>query len=102
MTKPASLSYASRSDANQSSIVADLRRLGFDVDVVHRLKGLYDLVVSGLPTWADRAVAVRVEVKTPRGRLTDGEKEYWDSQKHDNLIVARCAEDVLAWFGRGG
>lgn len=91
---------AAKTDTNQAQIVKELRFMGFDVDPVHRLKRLYDLVVTGTPRWADRAVAVRVEVKNGKGKLSEDEAEYWKNQRHiDNLIVARETEDVLRWFG---
>lgn len=89
-----------KTDANQSAMVEELRAMGFDVDLVHRLKRLYDIVVSGVPTWADRAVAVRVEIKNENGKLSDEESDYWNKQQHgDNLIIAKEAGDVLRWFG---
>ncbi len=98
-----SKSYFARNakvDGNQSQLVADLRGMGFDVDPVHRLKNLYDMVVTGVPRWCDKAVAVRVEIKTKKGKLTEGEDTYWAKQKHtDNLIQARELDDVLRWFG---
>lgn len=91
---------AAKTDTNQAQIVKELRFMGFDVDPVHRLKRLYDLVVTGTPRWADRAVAVRVEVKSGKGQLSEDEADYWQKQRHiDNLIVARETEDVLRWFG---
>ena len=94
--------WAARKDATQTPIVEELRALGFDVDIVHREKKLYDLVVSGVPTWARCAVGVRVEIKSgAKDTLTKEEVKYWAKQKHgDNLIRAECAEDVLKWFGR--
>lgn len=87
-------------DVNQPAIVKQLRFMGFDVDLVHRLKKLYDLVVTGQPRWADRPVAVRVEVKDGNAKLSPGEVEYWQAQRHEgNLIIARDADDVLRWFG---
>ena len=94
--------YASKTDANQKQIVRELRALGYDVDVVHRLKGLYDLIVSGIPAWAKCPVGLRVEIKTSEKEpLSPDELEYWQKQRHlSNLIVAVCTEDVLKWFGR--
>ncbi len=87
-------------DRNQPEIVKQLRFLGFDVDPVHRLKKLYDLVVTGVPRWGDRPVAVRVEVKDDKAKLSPAEMEYWQEQRHGhNLIIARNADDVLRWFG---
>lgn len=95
------LTYAARADRNQVEIVGQLRALGFDVDIVHRQKKMYDLVVSGTPLWASQAVAVRVEVKAENGQLTSDEADYWEAQKNvGNLIIARSADDVLHWFGR--
>jgi hypothetical protein len=96
-----SMRYAAQEDNNQPSIVEELRRMGFDVDLVFRLKGLYDLVVSGVARWSTgRTVAVRVEVKREGGSLTPDEKTYWERQRNkDNLIIATCAEDILKWFG---
>lgn len=93
--------YAAKPDKNQSEIVEDLRRLGYDVDVVHREKKMYDLIVTGVPTWARRAVSVRVEVKaSEKSPLTPGEMSYWARQRHsDNLIKAVCTGDILKWFG---
>ena len=97
-----SLRYAARTDGNQTEIVDDLRKLGFDVDIVHREKRLYDVIVSGVPSWARKAVGVRVEIKTdPKEPLSPFEMEYWAKQKNrDNLIRAHCTGDVLRWFGR--
>jgi phage head maturation protease len=93
---------AARTDFNQSDIVKDLRRLGFDVDIVSREKKLYDIVVSGVPSWAPRPVAVRVEIKAnEKSQLTKDERLYWIDQRHrGNLIRAHSAEEVLEWFGK--
>ena len=79
-------------------MVEELRARGYDVDLVFREKGLYDLVVSGVPRWASRAVGLRVEAKRVGGSLTQDEQEYWSKQRHDNLIRAESAQDVLDWF----
>ena len=96
------MNYAAKVDANQTQIVEELRRLGFDVDIVSREKGLYDILVSGVPSWSWRAVGVRVEIKTDeKAQLTPKEQSYWSKQRNpDNLIKAVCTGDVLAWFGR--
>ena len=90
-------------DKNQAEIVAELRVLGFDVDIVCDLPGIYDLVVSG-QRWEYPDdyfdVAVRVEVKSEGGKLNDTEEKYFENQKHKgSLIVAYCTEDILRWFG---
>jgi len=93
-------------DGNQAKIVKELRSLGFDVDIVCDLPGLYDLVVSG-NKWVQSckqtipAVAVRVEIKAKRGVMYPSETKYFELQRHpENYIVARCTEDVLEWFQR--
>ena len=90
-------------DKNQSQIVEELRGLGYDVDIIAALPGLYDLVVSGkkqagITQWT--TCSVRVEVKSEDGELNDTEKRYCERQKHIGAyIIARSTEDVLRWFG---
>ena len=86
-------------DKNQAEIVKELRRLGFDVDVICDLPGLYDLVVSGRKD--KYIVSVRVEIKSEKGLLNDNEIHYYELQRHpDSYIVAYNVEDVLQWFGQ--
>lgn len=89
----------SKTDANHATIRDELRGLGFDVDDVYFIPGLYDMLVSGQDE-TGRETGVRVEVKQPGKKLTDDEREYWQRQRHRNLIVAYTTEDVLRWFGR--
>jgi len=94
--------YAARVDANQEKIVSELRKLNFDVDIISRLKGLYDIVVSGfkyLPGCIKTQCSVRVEIKNGDKGLNETEQEYHAKQSNkDTLIVARSTEDVLKWF----
>ena len=95
-------------DKNQAQIVKDLRSLGFDVDVVCDLPGLYDLVVSGqkYPTgivdgkgFYRCTCSVRVEVKSKDGLMYDSEIMYYELQRHkESYIVAYSTKDVLDWF----
>ena len=79
-------------DKNQKQIVRELRALGFDVDIICDLPGLYDLVVS-------KEVAVRVEVKSEQGKVNDTEKAYYEKQRHKgSYIIARSTGDILRWF----
>ena len=87
-------------DANQADMVRDLRASGYTVIDVSTLGGdALDLFVGGfhfhrcLPAW------LSVEVKTADGELTDAEREYIYSHPELDILVARCAEDVLRWFG---
>ena len=91
-------------DKNQAQIVEELRSLGFDVDVICDLPGLYDLVVSG-NKWVQAAqmtipaVSLRVEVKSPKGIPTDAELVYYNRQKNKNsYIIAYNTQDILDWF----
>lgn len=100
-------------DKNQKQIVDDLRKLGFDVDVICNLPGLFDIIVSGRryfrlqygnnteDIYTDNITcSVRVEIKSEKGELNATEKDYFEAQKHrGSYIVARCVEDVLDWFG---
>lgn len=103
------LRYGSKVDANQAKIVRELRATGFRVDLVHRLKKLYDIVVTGrhgfsLPNEENRSGTVsslRVEIKMPGEKLTIDEQEYWDAEPfQETLIIAYETEDILRWFGR--
>lgn len=93
---------AARKDGNQDKIVRELRAMGYRVDIVHRLKKLYDLVVTGPNVHQQRLVmTLRVEVKMPGEKLSPDEQEYWDAEPFpQTLIIAYETEDVLRWFGR--
>jgi hypothetical protein len=100
MTRP----KFTKPDLNQAQIVDELRSLGFDVDVICDLPGLYDLVVSG-NKWVQAAqmtipaVSVRVEVKSKNGTMSDAELVYYNRQKNKNsYILAYCTEDIVHWF----
>lgn len=93
-------------DKNQRQIIDELEALGFDVDRICDLPGMFDLVVSGkkiqqgFDNQISTIAAVRVEVKSEKGKLNETEQKYWDNQLHDNLIIARNTKDVTDWFGR--
>lgn len=96
---------AAKKDGNQTQIVRELRALGFRVDIVHRLKKMYDLVVTGrtgaVSDWGVAVATVRVELKLPGERLSPDEQEYWDAEPFpETLIIATCTEDILRWYGR--
>ena len=95
------LRYGSKVDANQSTIVRELRAMGFRVDLVHRLKKLYDLVVTGRVGATGDIRTLRVEVKMEGEKLTPDEQEYWDADTYpETLIIAYKTEDVLSWYRR--
>lgn len=92
---------AARVDGNQAQVVRELRALGFRVDIVSQLKKLYDLVVTGRMYVSGEVRTVRVELKVEGGTLTVDEIEYHRAEPYtETLIIARCTEDVLDWFGR--
>ena len=78
---------------------------GFTVIDVSRLGGkALDLFVLGLNLHHDLYEWCQVEVKTEGGRLTRGEADYINEtvqacNGRAPLIMARCTEDVLRWYG---
>lgn len=92
---------AAKKDGNQNQIVRELRAMGFRVDIVHRLKKLYDLVVTGKMAVTGEVRTLRVEIKMPGEKLSFDEQEYHDTEPFiETLIVVYQSEDVLRWFGR--
>ena len=90
------MTYAKKRYANHAELVADLRKCGYTVfDCGHFGDGFPDLVVMGRNN-----VIVLVEVKTARGHFTVAEKKFHDLfTGAENLIVARCVEDVVDTLG---
>ena len=90
------LSRACKVDSNQSEIVKELERIGFSVFITSNVgDGFPDLVVG----IAGRTCLV--EVKTPKGKLTPDQIEFFRDYKGD-AIVARATEEILEWFGMVG
>ena len=93
---------AANVDVNQPEIVRDCRAAGLHVAHTHQLGGGFpDIVVTGYSIPLNAVAAVFVEIKVGNDKLTEKEAE-WHAAYPDGgpLIVARRAEDVLAWFGR--
>jgi hypothetical protein len=88
-------------DAVQPAIVAELRQAGVMVVDTHVLgHGVPDLVCVSYSPPRNATVALLVEVKGPKGTLTLDEEAFHDAFPIEGpLIIARCAEDVLRWFG---
>jgi hypothetical protein len=92
-----------RTDANQISIVSDLRRVGLTVAVTSNVgDGFPDLVVGGriaCPHCAAKFPQNKlVELKTAAGLLTPDQEEFhqiWRGQ----LDVARTTDDALRITG---
>jgi hypothetical protein len=82
-----------RHDSNQIIVINQLRDLGYSVDIICDLPGLYDLVVC------KGNYCLRVELKAPGGKLTESEKQYQENLIHPRTyLVAYCTADVLQWF----
>lgn len=79
------LAYAKRRDANEPEIVNALKSIGC---AVHRMDDPVDLLVGY------RGKAHLIEVKTPRGSLTDSQIEFiadWPGDVH----VVTTAEQAI-------
>ena len=87
-----------RRDANQPDIVDDLRGLGFYVlDLADVGGDALDIFVCGHIGGSEwRWLAV--EIKTPTGKLTDNQKQFFEMWPDAPAIVAQCTEDVLTWY----
>lgn len=91
---------AARKDGNQTTIVRELRAMMFQVDIVHRLKKLYDIVVTGKDAQGE-VRTLRVEIKMQGEKLTLDEQEYHDRNMYpETLVIAYCTEDILKWYGK--
>ena len=84
---------AKRSDNNQSSIMDDLRKMGYSVESTHTLgKGRPDIIVGkyGFNFW--------IEIKNPEAapadrKLTPDEKE-WHEKWQGHKFVGHTAEEI--------
>ena len=83
---------AKKVDGNHTSIVEDLRRLGFSVWDTHTVgKGGPDVIVG------IRLHNILVEIKDGKNDLNEKEKAF-KTMWRGPYIVARCAEDVISYF----
>lgn len=90
---------AAKVDSNHQQIVRELRALGYRVDNVSQVKKLYDIVVTGRLFGSDEVRTVRVELKSPGGRMTPDEVDYHTAEPYpQTLLIAYSTEDVQAWF----
>lgn len=97
------MGYARRTDANQSTLVAELEQAGFSVTLLHRVgNDIPDLLVGR------NGVDRQVEIKPPTGprggvshrTRSKGQLEYAASWRGAPVILARCCEDVLREFDK--
>ena len=78
-----------RADGNQKEIVDVLRDIGASVLVLSQVGGgCPDLMIG----W--RGKNYLLEVKTPKGKLRPGQKEFFDTWRGRAFIV-RSADEVL-------
>ena len=78
--------YAKRRDANEPEIAEALRAHGASVMFLDK----FDLLVGY------RGNDFKVEVKTPKGPLTESQKEMIETWKGSPLYVARSVDEALA------
>ena len=79
---------AKRVDANQSEIVAALRKFGASVWDTHEIGHGPDIIVG----WSGKVFCM--EIKTEEGTLTPSEKKFRESWR-GNYYVIRSIEDAL-------
>ena len=80
-------------DANQSLIVADLRKAGATVQTLHEVgRGCPDLLVGF------RGVNYLIEVKTETGMLRYSQWE-WHHEWWGQVAIARTSEEALRIIG---
>ena len=89
-----------RTDGNQATIAADLRRAGCKVFDTHALgHGFPDIVVAHAGTdWPDHTWLFEIKAQGNRARLTPDEAQFmtdWPGR----IDIIRSAEDALAIMG---
>ena len=93
--------YFTKRDSNQEQIIQELRALGFYVLDVSALGGqVLDIFVAGRHGVRHRWEWLHVEIKTAKGKLTEGETRFFEQCPDCPAIVARSTEDILDWFVR--
>ena len=81
--------WAQAPDANQDEVVKALEKIGCSVYDAHRIGGgLPDLIVGY------RGLTMLVEVKTPKGKLREGQ-EQWIREWRGFTCVVRSPEDAI-------
>jgi hypothetical protein len=83
--------FARRIDANQSEIVAAARKAGASVLDLHNVgRDCPDILVG----WNGN-INLLVEVKSPRGRLSPGQKRFIRDWRGYPVYVVRSAEAMI-------
>ena len=84
-------------DSNQKPIVADLRRLGFSVQVMSDYgKGLPDLLIAR----RDLTIAVEIKTESASAYFYVGQLEWMANWSGGFCGFARKTNDVIAMFDR--
>lgn len=84
------MTRARRVDRNQSEIVQALRAVGASVHITSRFgEGFPDLVVGF------GGVTFLLEVKTPDGKLTEDEREFFDNWRGQVALVRDASDAVM-------
>jgi hypothetical protein len=80
---------AAKRDQNEREIIQEFRSFGASV---HQLsgKGVPDLIVGY------RGITALVEVKMPKGKLTDDQKEFFDNWNGGLLFIVRTVADATS------
>ena len=84
---------AARVDANQTRIVAGLRKMGATVLIISQLKNCFDILVG----WYGVNYAMEIKDGTKplsQRKLTEGEQKFFDSWK-GQVVVVESLEDAI-------
>jgi hypothetical protein len=79
--------YDNRRDTNEREIVQALAETGHEVELINGSP--FDLLV-GRNRW------VAMEVKSPKGRLTDSQERFFNNGRASPRVVVRTVEEALA------
>lgn len=81
---------AHRVDANQPAIVRELEQLGVSVQLTSQVGTDFpDLV------WGFRHVTGLMEIKTAKGKLSDGQVEFHKAWRGAPILVPRSPEEAV-------
>jgi hypothetical protein len=90
---------AKKVDVNQAEIVAEFRRLGWEVIDTHELgKGFPDIIAYNITQHPSLALSAFIEIKNGNAGYTDSEIKFM--KNHPYLVTTvRSIEDVKELFG---
>ena len=79
-----------RADSNQKEIVDTLRSIGASVLVLSQVGGGAPDLLVGF-----RGKEYLMEVKTPKGKLRSGQKEFFDTWRGSKVFIVRSVEEAI-------